>query len=367
MKVLLITLHSQNNNFGSVLQAHSLYSYLTEMGLDVTVLDYRPYYSNGMRDIKSALKMALANTLFFPQYILRSLRFSKLINTAKLTNKRYRKYTELETAAQGFDVFMVGSDQVWNPRYLCGKDPAYYLSFTDSPNKISYASSIGTSSLSETEISDLIQKTLQFKSISLRENESVLMLHKHGDDRPKYVLDPVFLHDIEFYRNLQSKTSETGYILAYIMQKDPFIAEVTETIAKRLNKKIIQIGGFAPKCKYDKYPRSAGPAEFLAFVDGADFIVTSSFHGTAFSHIYHKQFAVVLPKGNTMRIRDILETAGTEDRIIKSIDDISIIDKQIDYEAVDIKLNSMRKQSFDFLKQSFALFNESLGDSNCGK
>ena len=64
MKVLLITLHSQNNNFGSVLQAHSLYSYLTEMGLDVTVLDYRPYYSNGMRDIKSALKMALANTLF---------------------------------------------------------------------------------------------------------------------------------------------------------------------------------------------------------------------------------------------------------------------------------------------------------------
>jgi len=68
-----------------------------------------------------------------------------------------------------------------------------------------------------------------------------------------------------------------------------------------------------------------------------------------------------------MRIRDILETAGTEDRIIKSIDDISIVDKQIDYEAVDIKLNSMRKQSFDFLKQSFALFNESLGDSNCGK
>jgi hypothetical protein len=327
------------------------------MGLDVTILDYRPYYSNGIRDMKTALKKVLANTIFFPQYIIRSLRFSKLINTAKLT-RRYTKYTELEVATAGFDVFMIGSDQVWNPRYLCGKDPTYYLSFTDSPNKLSYASSIGTSSISETEISDLIKNTLQFRSISLREKESVLMLHRHGDDRPKYVLDPVFLHDIGFYRSIQSKTSEAGYVLAYIMQKDSFIAEVTEAIAKRLNKKVIQIGGFASKCKYDKYPRAAGPAEFLALIDGADFIVTSSFHGTSFSHIYHKQFVVVLPKGNTMRIRDILKTAGTEDRIIKSIDDIRIVDKQIDYDVVDIKINSMRKQSYDFLRQSFALFNK---------
>ena len=215
-----------------------------------------------------------------------------LINGEKLT-KRYTQYSELKAAAAGFDVFMVGSDQVWNPHYLCGKDPAYYLSFTNSPNKLSYASSIGTSSLSESEIKELIQKTSQFKSISLRENESVQMLHQAGDTRSQYVLDPVFLHDVGFYRAIQSKKKESGYILAYIMQKDPFIAEVTEAIAKKLNKKVIQIGGFASKCTCDKFPRSAGPAEFLSLIDGADFVVTSSFHGTAFSHIYHKQFAVV--------------------------------------------------------------------------
>lgn len=353
MKVLLVTLHSQNNNFGSVLQAHSLYSYLTEMGLDVTVLDYRPYYSNGARDKKSAVKKVLVNTAFLPQFILRSRRFSNLINGEKLT-KRYTQYSELKAAAAGFDVFMVGSDQVWNPHYLCGKDPAYYLSFTNSPNKLSYASSIGTSSLSESEIKELIQKTSQFKSISLRENESVQMLHQAGDTRSQYVLDPVFLHDVGFYRAIQSKKKESGYILAYIMQKDPFIAEVTEAIAKKLNKKVIQIGGFASKCTCDKFPRSAGPAEFLSLIDGADFVVTSSFHGTAFSHIYHKQFAVVLPKGNTLRIRNILTTAGTEDRIIRSMDDLALVDRKIDFEPVDRNINQMRERSYAFLKQAFA-------------
>jgi hypothetical protein len=355
MNVLLVTLHSQNNNFGSVLQAHSLYYYLVEMGLDVTVLDYRPYYSNGARDRKSAIKKAIVNTAFLPQYILRSARFSKLINKEKLT-RRCTEYSEIKSIASDFDVFMVGSDQVWNPHYLCGKDPTYFLSFTDSPNKISYASSIGTSSISEEEIKNIINNTRQFKSVSLRETESVLLLHRFGDDRPKYVLDPVFLHDVSFYRNIQSNVSETGYILAYIMQKDPFISEVTAAIAKKLNKRVIQIGGFASKCACDKFPRAAGPAEFLALIDGADFVVTSSFHGTSFSHIYHKQFAVVLPDGNTMRIRDILKTAGTENRIIKSLDDISIVDQKIDYDEVQKRIDSMRQQSYDFLNQAFAQF-----------
>lgn len=350
-----MTLHSQNNNFGSVLQAYSLYNYLTEMGLDVTVLDYRPYYSNGVKDKKSAMKKVLINTVFFPQYLLRSFRFSKLINEEKLT-KRYTHYSELESAAVGFDVFLVGSDQVWNPHYLCGRDPAYYLQFTESPNKLSYASSVGTASVSEAEIQTLIKNTCKFKSISLRENESVLMFHAHGFECPRYVLDPVFLHDVCFYRGIQSKKKETGYILAYLMKKEPFISEVIAAIAKRLNKKVIQVGGFASKCASDKFPRAAGPAEFLALIDGADFIITSSFHGTSFSHIYHKQFAVVLPKGNTMRIRDILKTAGTENRIIKSMDDISIVDQKIDYDEVQKRIDGMRQQSYDFLNQSFAQF-----------
>ena len=94
----------------------------------------------------------------------------------------------------------------------------------------------------------------------------------------------------------------------------------------------------------------------MALIDGADFIVTSSFHGTSFSHIYHKQFAVVLPKGNTMRIRDILNTAGTENRIIKSLDDISIVDQKINYDDVQKRIDSVRQQSYDFLNHSFAQF-----------
>lgn len=350
-KILLLTLHSQNNNFGSVLQAHSLYSFMEEMGNDITILNYQPYYSNGAVSFKAFIKKAVTNFMFLPAYLLRTKRFNRLVNAKKLTRKATR-FSELIEISKEYDSFLIGSDQVWNPHYLCGRDDAYFLKFTDSKNKASYAASIGTEDITDAEWNDIADKLSDFRYVSLRENKSCLQLKKHGIKDAHYVLDPVFLHNADYYRRLESKAIEDkGYILAYIIHKDPFVLQVVDKISQITGKQVIQIGGFLSKCNYDKFYRSAGPAEFLYLIDNADFIVTSSFHGAAFAHIFNKQFAVVMPYGNTLRLENILETAGTENRVIKSLSDVEKMLEPIDYVHVNEKINAKLEDSIDYIKK----------------
>lgn len=349
--VLIVTLHSQNNNFGSVIQGNSLYSYVKNLGYDVSVLDYRPNYSNGATDFKSRFKRWAANMLFLPQFLIRNRRFNEFINMEKLTS-RYTTYQELKDSNLQYDIFLIGSDQVWNSEHNCGKDAAYYLEFTQSPAKIAYAASLGRYINDENVIKTLIANISKFRSIGVRENRSAAQLNEHGMANVQYVLDPVFLFDVNHYRKMQADYKESGYILAYIIHSDPFIALVIKEMARKLNKKVIQIGGLASKCKHDKFPRDAGPREFLSLIDNADFVITSSFHGTAFSLIYEKQFTVVMPHNNTLRIENILETAGLENRTAYTVADLERMLEPINYTDASKKIDAMRRVSQEYLKNA---------------
>ena len=179
------------------------------------------------------------------------------------------------------------------------------------------------------------------------------MLRKAGRKDAEFVLDPVFLHDRAYYRQIAAKPRQNGYILAYIIHKDQFIADVVKMIAQKTNKKVIQIGGFAAKCDYDIFDRTAGPCEFLGLIDNADFVITSSFHGLAFSHIFEKQFSVVMPYDNILRLENILEVFGTQDRVIKKLEDVELeLNQKIDYSSVNLKIAALRSKSCDFLEKN---------------
>ncbi len=349
--VLILTIHSQNNNFGSVLQAYSLYQAVKEQGFNPTILNYQPYYSNGMVGVKQSILKIASNFLFLPYYIVRKRNFNKIFRLEKLTRK-IRKYKKLRKYSQKYNIYLIGSDQVWNPNYLCGQDKAYYYDFVSNVYKVAYAASIGTEKLTETQLQNIADSLVNFQYVSLREKKSVLQLKEIGFLRAEYCLDPVFLFDKSFYRNIQSDFLEKNYILAYIIQKDPFMSEVVETISKLLKKKVIQIGGFASKCRCDKFLRTVGPLEFLSLVDNADFVITSSFHGTAFAHIYSKQFAVVLPQSNSLRVTDLLETAGTGDRVISDLSDVDKMLNKIDFDSVHEKIKIYRAKSLNYLRNA---------------
>lgn len=356
MKILLVTLHSQNNNFGSVLQAYSLTKFLEESGFDVETLDYRPFYSNGGLTKLKRLKKIIVNTIFLFAFIKRKKRFDSIINKQVLT-RRYNTISELLKDKPIADIYMIGSDQVWNTNYLCGNDPVYYLDFVQSSHKMSYAASVGRLINDDSQLLELKNKLKDFKFISFRENKTAQQMQQVGLSSAKYVLDPVFLHDADYYRKLQTDIKRQNYILAYIINKDPFISEVLDYVRKKTGKRIIEIGGFQSKCNSNEFLRSAGPREFLALIDNADMVVTSSFHGLAFSHIYNKQFIVVMPQGNTLRLENILETAGTTSRVVNHISQVDdLLKHKINYSEVNAIILEKRKESINYLISSIKCF-----------
>lgn len=352
MKILLVTLHSQNNNFGSVLQAHSLTQFLNENGYDVEILDYRPYYSNGGLNPLSMLKKICTNVMFFPFFIRRKRNFDSVVNLQKMT-KRYTSIKEINRDVLSYDLYMIGSDQVWNTKYLCGKDPVYYLDFTDSEKKMSYAASLGSYIEKESILMELKRRIEHFKYVSFREKVSAIQMKQVGMENAEYVLDPVFLHNVDYYRKMQKTPKRKGYIFTYIIHKDNLIRQVINHVKELTGKDVVELGGFQSKCDSDYYPRTAGPKEFLGYMDNADIVITSSFHGLAFAHIYNKQFIVVMPNDNQLRLENILETAGTEDRVVKSVEDVdNLLKNPINYTGVNERIEKMRNSSVHYLLDS---------------
>lgn len=351
-KILLLTLHSQNNNFGSVLQGYALYHYLEKKGNDVTMLDYQPYYANGEKNNAQKIKARVRDFIFEKYFKERQKRFDAILNMENRT-KLATTYDELPEISQGYDIYMIGSDQVWNPGFLCGRDPAYYWSFIQNGNKYAYAASMGSAEHKAEIYDELSERTKDFTAISLRENISAEQMRKHGRTDAEYVLDPVFLLNVQEYRSMQTDRKERGCILAYIIHKDAFMEKVVDELARLTNKKVVQIGGFASKCQSDTFIREAGPADFLSLIDNADFIITSSFHGTAFAHIYNKQFAVVMPNNNTLRLKNILGTAGTQNRVITDMNDVAkMVTESINYDQVNKRIDNMREKSYRFIEKA---------------
>lgn len=352
-KVLLITLHNQKNNFGTVLQSYALYNKVENYGYDVKILDYEPYYANGVKTPVQFIKRTLVNMRFLYSYIRRNQRFEEFIKKQKMT-RRYKDMKEIEANPELADIYLIGSDQVWNDEYLCGQDKVYYAGFTESKAKMSYSASAGR--VMNSEALDILKRnTEQITYISMREKYSAEQMQENFGRNIEYVLDPVFLLHMNDYKSLikEKHVQMKGYILAYVIKKDKLISDCIEQVAALTGKKVIQVGGFAKKCDYDYFPRAAGPIEFLELIDNADIVITSSFHGTAFAHIFKKQFLIVMPEESPLRVENILELAGTKNRIVENIDQVSeMLENPIDYASVDAMLDIYRTKSETFLQTS---------------
>lgn len=342
-KISLTTIHSQNNNFGSVWQAFALSWFLEKSGYRTETIDYRPSYSNGLTSIKRIPTMLAGRLLHGLAVRAREKRFQSFISSRPLS-RRYVRYSDIKSCPPKADLYLIGSDQVWNPDYLCGSDPAYYLEFTDSDRKLAFSASTGRV-LSQAEVADLLRKTKSFRSMSLREDLTAKQLNDAGRKDAVHTLDPVFLLDGDEYRSLASSSFDTGvpkngYILVYAINKDEMLEEVVRKARDATGKPVVQIGGLASKCASDYFPRDAGPEEFINLLDGADLMITSSFHGVAFSHILRKQFICILPGGNHLRLESLMRDAGTSGRLARSVEEaVELIDKPVNFDSVYERLS----------------------------
>ncbi|SDA30815.1 Polysaccharide pyruvyl transferase [Ruminococcus sp. YE71] len=348
-KVYIITIHDVGNNVGSAIQSTSLYQYIKGLGYDVKIIDYKPNdrkllfmiydYIKDIIFIKSVCERSKSYKSFFYNYSVMTKKYSNII---QLKNDFY----------DSNDVFITGSDQLWNVTMPRGRDLAYFLKFTKSSHKFSYAASLGTV-LSDQQIKRIIKLASDYKFISVRETKSREQLFHAGRNDVAFCIDPVFLYDRNYYLGIEKKPSVnicSSYILVYAVGKNEIPNDAIRKIAN--GRKIIAVGGLRKKVECDIFMRNIGPQEFLYLLSHSDGVVVTSFHGMALSIIYHKEFRIYLPTANSLRLTNILDLIDLSQLVDK---DEAIDNHLIDYDQVDKKLsphiNMSKKHLEKWLKE----------------
>lgn len=367
MKIAVITLHHVRN-YGSMLQTYATQKALTDMGHTVEIVDFIPQgltLKTGIRTIASRsnplirfVRKASAAAVFAVQQ-LSMIRFLKKNTT--LTKQIYHTYTELKNNPPVADVYISGSDQIWNTQNANLPEDilAYYLQFSpENAKRIAYASSIGKDSFSEEEQANVKGWLSSFCAIGVRESHGVELLKSIGVETATHVVDPTLLLDASQWMafcNKKTAAPKKPYIFVYNLNRNPEIKRYAKRLAEKEN---LEIVNFASTLDFIRgaHNRLYNTAhDFLYYLYHAKYVVTDSFHGTAFSINFSKQFVTfTAPKFNS-RIHSVLTLFGLQDRLLITADadtDCTVAYTPIDHNEVSQKLTKEREKSKAFLFES---------------
>ena len=347
MKIGTITFH-WGTNYGAVLQAYALQQYLKQNQYETEIIDYIPLRVKLIQVILRIKNLKISE--FIKEYRIEKFRERYL----ELSKKKYCSNGNLVKDCHSYDVYICGSDQVWNESFTLSAEGkptlSYYLNFVkNGKTRISYATSFGTDKLRQ-KVIDLIKPELKkFKSISVREVTGKTIVEDIGLEA-MLVIDPTLLIDKETYEKLfvNIRVNDNYQLFNYILHQN-------QTRAHAITDYIYDKHFDAEDKKYDQEP--IGIIEWLYGIRNAKFVITNSFHGAIFSIIFHTPFIVVTVENSGMnnRITTLLDAVGLNDRIIDTLDNIvidNLIGKSIDWNQVDERVRSLRKDSSDFLKQA---------------
>ena len=363
MQIRIITCHDVYNH-GASLQAYALQTYLELMGHTVELIDYKPDYLS-----RHYLLWSVDNPIFDKPFIkqlyllaklpgrLVALRRKRLFDAftnkyLKRTACKYHSNEELKANPPQADAYIAGSDQIWNTLFQNGRDASFYLNFAPlGAKRISYAASFATEDVVE-DYKSFVQKMLQnFDAISIRERCSLSLLSSLGRKDGVAVCDPVFLLAREQWEELlPQKQKVERYLLVYDTEKSDKVKGVAQWIAKEKKLKIYNVSGF--RLDYvDKDFWASSPLEFVRLIRDADYVVSNSFHATAFSLIFERDFCVVNRSERiNERMKNLLEDYHLGDRLVTGYSDSLITN--IDYMAVNLLLQKNIISSKDFLFNS---------------
>lgn len=357
MKIGMLTFHCAHN-YGAVLQCYALQEMLKGMGHTVEIIDYRPYYLRVPYDVINLhriqsrnplrlVKRAISETLSLPQRIIRHRKFDSFI-------KHYLNLSKSAGISSDYDVYVMGSDQIWNPKITNGFDGVYfgYLPFPKVKKKyIAYAASMETEQLDSAE-EDYLRKSLKnFDAISVRETQLATLLQPLTDKKVSVVLDPTLLADSSVWNIFfGQKPLNRKYVLVYQVRVDKNTLRIARHIASQLDAEVVAISSYPTCRKCCNLYQTESPQDFVNWIKHASCVVTTSFHGTAFSIILNRPFySLALGTGDT-RSASLLKLVGLEDRLIDKTASPSF--QEIDYTGIKVneRLERYRNDSRAFLQ-----------------
>lgn len=220
------------------------------------------------------------------------------------------------------DLYIAGSDQIWNSNYNNGRDPAFYLDFGSiNIKRASYAASFAINAIQEDRKPFVKNQLKKFDYISVRERTGLEILRNLGINDAFLVNDPVFLLDKEKWLHLLNHSRKyklpcEDFILLYDFVGDERIEKFVKVLSVEKNLKIVSVNDFEKRKYADINISNAGPLEFLNLIRCASCIVSNSFHATAFSVILEREFYVFSLQGhdNSTRMSDFLATIHLKER-----------------------------------------------------
>lgn len=372
MKIALITIHNANN-YGAILQAYATKKILSQYGSVSTINYVNPYLAYHLdlvrfRWSKHGIKMALHDTLRIYFRYRAINKFKNFLHTSMNLTYPMTREDIINNRLNDFDVYVCGSDQIWNPDIVSAEkkiDTTYFLDFAPGDaKKISYASSAGAHIYTGPEAEQVKNLLHDFEMISVREKGTMAMLETLLKRRIYHVVDPTLLLSKNdwvksFGIELDNRQGipKHKYMLLYSVPKTPLVRKAVDYFARKLNLKVVALDqGLNPPAKVDVHIKDAGPKEFIKLFLNAENIVTDSFHGVCFSVNFGKQFIAVSPKGRANRTESFLAMLDLEEKLVDTEEQFRTFNFDIEFNRIEPKLIELRNNALRIL--SLSLKNE---------
>ena len=374
MKVGILTFH-RATNYGTALQAFATQKGIKKLGVDTEIIDYRPEYIertlrvrklSNAKSLKEILSIIVNGVLYPGMAKRKSENFKQFFKLMQVSDKVCYDTSEVAKAAQDYDAIVSGSDQLFN-RNVTGDDVTYFLPFKHRC-KLTFASSFGERALGNDRVDEIAPFFSDLDSLSVREKTALSIMSQIKKVNPNAknatsVLDPTFLLSKEEwneYADKSLKLPKDGYILTYYMIETPLMREITAKLQQKTGLKIVNI---KPSKKQvilhqGKNLSYAGPAQFLECYKNASYVVTNSFHGTAFAINYGIPFftstlPVSMAGEVNSRLSDICELLDVSHRFIDSQQKLGLTDVTKPFEKETSRIiEKLREHSFDYLKDA---------------
>lgn len=367
MKIGVLTF-PRSQNYGALLQAYGVQRFVEKCGYDVSMIDYWPAYHEEMYKPFSWQKFKALGIKAKFKYIYTFLfTYFRLKVRRENTRRFYEQYLHLNKS-MSYDVAIYGSDQIWRKQHQPTYEYFNPIFFGDkqitAPHKIAYAASMGKYEVDSEGDKEFVRNGLKnFEAISIREIDLRDNLQKEFGVQYPLVCDPVFLLTKKDWEDMTDARylPKGKYILYYRLQNIKATDLMVEDLAQQTGYPVIEMRGYIPPFHYGKrYRLTAGVQEFITLIKGAEYVVTSAYHGIAMSIIYEKQFFFTSQKHQANRVESLFETLGLKNRIV-DVNNVKRLDLSNPINYIDIKQKLMpwADDSRNWLKKQLLKANES--------
>ena len=359
MNIAFITIHF-GYNFGSVFQTIATKMILEEVGGKPICINYIPsrytekrYWKDGFTGVSRILR----RVLFYPVHLFSKRNYSSyLTKHCHLTKAIYAEDNFLYKCPKA-DIYITGSDQVWNYNHNEGLDKHYFFDGIKG-KKVAFASSIGMTELPQDYADYMHQMLKEYSAISVRESSAVEMLSNWGIQSTQ-LIDPTLMIKKEDWSEYASRRlCPDPYLFVYLPYNVSDKDTVYKTVRAISNKNGLKVVTYSWDYRKDNMADKtyifADPGDILSLFIHAEQVVTNSFHGTAFSINLNKQFWVYMPSHFSTRLLSIIELCGLQERMLNGVIDEDSINKRIDFSKANQILEKEREKARTFIKTALS-------------